>query len=101
LRVVLDTNVLAYPKFKLIHEDIEALLGSYLPYADIVKTPAVVAGRLPRCRGPDDQKFPALAQAGRADVLVTGDQALLALAGQTRFAIETPAQFRKRREKTG
>ena len=34
--------------------------------------------------------------AGIADVLVTGDRALLQLQGQTRFDIESPAQFRHR-----
>ncbi|MEX2163190.1 MAG: hypothetical protein WD823_02950 [Sulfuricaulis sp.] len=56
-------------------------------------------GRLPRCRDSADQKFLTLAQIGRAQVLVTGDQALLVLAGQTRFAIETPAAFRERLKK--
>jgi predicted nucleic acid-binding protein len=54
------------------------------------------ASNLPRCRDPHDQKFLALAQAGNAETLVTGDRALLALVGQARFAIETPAAFRRR-----
>jgi len=92
-------RVLGYPKFKLTRDEIEALLGSYLPHAEIVETSSVNPGRLPRCRDPEDQKFLVLAQNGRAQVLVTGDQALLALAGQTRFTIETPAAFRERLKK--
>lgn len=89
-------RVLAYPKFHLTQDDIQTLLGAYLPFTEAVNTADAKASKLPRCRDPHDQKFLALAQAGKADVLVTGDHALLALAGQTRFAIETPAAFRRR-----
>lgn len=45
---------------------------------------------------PKDRMFLALAEAGRADVLVTGDDDLLVLRGQTRFPLETPEQYRAR-----
>jgi predicted nucleic acid-binding protein len=51
---------------------------------------------LPSCRDEDDQMFVSLAAASKADVIVSGDQAILELKGQTPFAIETPAQFKKR-----
>jgi predicted nucleic acid-binding protein len=40
--------------------------------------------------------FLTLAAAGKAEVLVTGDKALLGLTGRTGFAIETPALFKTR-----
>ncbi|MGA7925621.1 MAG: hypothetical protein WCA20_06460 [Candidatus Sulfotelmatobacter sp.] len=36
------------------------------------------------------------AQSGRADLLLSGDQDLLILAGQTTFLIETPEAYRRR-----
>lgn len=83
-------RALAYPKFKLSVDDREELLGDYLPYAERVE----VTRRLgePRCDDPDDQKFLDLAYAGRASMLITGDKALLALAGKCPFDIVSPAQ---------
>jgi putative PIN family toxin of toxin-antitoxin system len=89
-------RVLAYPKFRLTQDDIQTLLGTYLPFTEAVSTAGVKISGIPRCRDPHDQKFLILAHAGKADVLVTGDQALLALARQTPFAIETPSMFRRR-----
>jgi len=37
-----------------------------------------------------------LAESGNADLLVSGDQDLVALAGQTGFLIETPEEYRRR-----
>ncbi len=89
-------RVLAYPKFRLTQDEIQILLGSYLPCAETVNTASAKAIRLPLCRDPHDQKFLILAQAGKANTLITGDRALLALAEQARFQIETPAEFRQR-----
>lgn len=89
-------RTLAYPKFGLHERDIEALLEDYLPYVEIVVPRRAAGARLPHARDPEDQKFLALAARGRADALVTGDKALLGLAGRTRFAIESPAAFRLR-----
>jgi putative PIN family toxin of toxin-antitoxin system len=86
-------RVLGYPKFRLAAADCVELLAGYLPYCDVVELtescPVV-------CRDVKDQLFLDLAQSGRADVLVTGDQDLLVLAGQTDFVIETPATYRVR-----
>ena len=49
---------------------------------------------LPRCSDPDDQKFLELALAATADVLLTKDRALLALARRVPFRILSPAGFR-------
>ena len=83
-------RVLAYPKFRLSAEDQAELLADYLPLTTVVtvsEPPPVV----PRCREPHDQPFLHLAAAGRAHALVTGDEDLLALAGQTRWRILTVA----------
>jgi len=88
-------RVLSYPKFKLGSADIEVLLGDYLPYCETV-TGQNTDNRLPKCRDPHDQKFLELSSAADAHILVTGDQALLELGHETRFAIETPARFKQR-----
>ena len=88
-------RVLHYPKFGLSDAETEAFAARYLPFAERVD---VDEGTLvlPDCRDPEDRMFLSLAEAGRADVLVTGDDDLLALRGQTRFPIETPEQYRAR-----
>lgn len=53
------------------------------------------------CRDAKDQAFLDLAQSGNADVLVTGDSDLAALAGQTDFIIETHEAYRQRIESKG
>lgn len=85
------TRVLGYPKFRLTIEDRRELLAEYLPYCETVEVAAACAVL---CRDLQDQMFLDLAQSGEAAVLVSGDKDLLALAGQTRFRIETPEVFR-------
>ena len=89
-------RVLAYPKFRLSQEEIETSLNAYLPYTEMVAAAPEATSDLPSCRDEDDQMFISLTAASKADVLVSGDQAILELEGQTPFAIETPAQFKKR-----
>jgi putative PIN family toxin of toxin-antitoxin system len=89
-------RVLAYPKFALDEEEIGVLLGSYLPYVEGVNVGSNIPKNIPLCRDPEDQKFLLLAAKGKVEVLVSGDRALLELAGQTPFEIENPARFRKR-----
>jgi putative PIN family toxin of toxin-antitoxin system len=87
------TRVLGYPKFRLSPEDRIELLGDYFPFCQTVEP----AGRCPFvCRDANDQPFLDLAESGKAELLVTGDQDLLALAGQTAFLIETPEAYRER-----
>ena len=88
-------RVLTYPKFGLTKHDIETVLSEYLPYTKTVHSLPRGARGLPKCRDPHDQKFLALAEIGRADMLVTGDRALLDLEGRTRFAIIEPSVFRE------
>lgn len=88
-------RVLEYPKFRLTAEERQELLADYLPFAEAA-APQKKPVRLPACRDQDDEKFLHAAAAGHADALVTGDADLLALAGQTRFAILTPEALRQR-----
>ena len=91
-------RVLGYPKFRLEPQEIEVLLAAYLPYCDTVDCSACDVAPLPRCRDPHDREFLCLAAAGAADVLVSGDRAVIALSGKTSFPIESPEEFRHRFE---
>jgi putative PIN family toxin of toxin-antitoxin system len=88
-------RVLAYPKFGLGRDKIDAVAAHYLPFAerfnDIPFSP-----ELPVCRDARDQMFLDLAAASRADILVTGDADLLALRSEVTFLIETPEEYRRR-----
>ncbi len=87
------TRVLRYPKFGLSTDDARELLADYLPYCEVVEREE----RCPcLCRDANDQPFLDLAQSGKGDVLVSGDQDLLMLAGQTSFLIESPEAYRRR-----
>ncbi len=87
------TRVLRYPKFGLSTDDARELLADYLPYCEVVE-PAERCASL--CRDADDQMFLDLAQSGRTDLLISGDQDLLTLAGETTFLIESPEEYRTR-----
>ena len=87
------TRVLQYPKFKLSQNDIHELLADYLPYCELVSE---AAGCPIVCRDVHDQHFLDLAHSGKADVLVTGDDDLLTLAGTTTFLIESPEHYSRR-----
>ncbi len=93
-------RVLSYPKFILAAADREELLSDYLPFAELVTTPARPPA-LPQCRDPDDQKFIELAFSAQADMLVTGDKDLLVLANKVKFLICNPAVCRDRIIPTG
>ena len=87
------TRILAYPKFKLTSdEQLEAMCG-YIHSCEIVE---IMEYCPVRCRDAKDQPFLDLAHCGKADILVTGDEDLLALVGQTAFVIETPEVYRRR-----
>jgi putative PIN family toxin of toxin-antitoxin system len=89
-------RALGYPKFRLDRDDVSSLLEDYLPYTETVRVRESRLREVPHCRDLHDRKFLLLAAAGRADVLVSGDDALLELNGRTRFVIESPAAFRRR-----
>jgi len=85
--------VLGYRKLKLSAEYQFELLSDYLSYCETIE---VTATYPVQCRDAKDQPFLDLAHSGRANILVTGDRDLLALAGQTEFVIETPEGHRRR-----
>lgn len=85
-------RVLAYPKFRLSVGEQHELLADYLPFTTSVRI-GQPPPTVPPCRDRLDAPFLELAVAGRAKLLVSGDKDLLALAGQTRFEIITPADF--------
>jgi putative PIN family toxin of toxin-antitoxin system len=87
------TRVLHYGKFHLSFELFQETLAGYLPYCEIVE---VTRKCSVQCRDKKDQPFLDLAHSGKADALVTGDRDLLVLAGQTKFLIESPEEYRHR-----
>jgi putative PIN family toxin of toxin-antitoxin system len=87
------TRILAYPKFRLTADEQLEALASYIPYCEAVE---IVKSCPVLCRDAKDQPFLDLAHSGKADVLVTGDEDLLVLTGQTAFIIETPEAYRVR-----
>ncbi len=87
-------RVLTYPKFSLSPAEQGILQADYLPFCEAVNA-TVPARRLPRCRDPHDRPFLALALAGDADFLVSGDEDLLVLAPQFPVAILKPAELRR------
>jgi uncharacterized protein len=86
-------RILRFPKFRLTIERQHELLADYLPYCEIIN---VARKCVIVCRDPKDQPFLDLAHSGKADSLVSGDRDLLALAGQTKFLIESPEEYRRR-----
>lgn len=85
-------RVLGYPKFKLTDREQQALLADFVPYVETVKTAECPTG-LPVLRDPDDMIFMALAAAGRADALVSGDGDIQAAREQFHIPILTVAEF--------
>ncbi len=85
-------RVMAYKKFALSESDQHDLLEDYLPYAETIATPKTRA-RIPKCRDPNDEMFLRLAYAAKVDAIVTGDDELLALAGESRIPILSPSEL--------
>lgn len=87
-------HVLSRAQFKIPDHEARRILDEYASLAQPCAAGATLPP-LPQCRDPDDQKFLELAQAAKADLLVTKDKALLALAkkaGRLGLHILTPAQ---------
>lgn len=86
-------RVLMYPKFRLVPEDRDALLAEYLPYAEVVDVGPIQQSML-RVRDPEDRMFLEVAVAGKADVLISGDEDLLVLrTAPASVRILSPAEF--------
>lgn len=82
-------RVLAYPKFRLSQLDQGELLADYLPYTQTVRIPQPPP-QVPPCRDVLDEPFMHLAVAGKAQVLVSGDRDLLAIAAEFERASGCP-----------
>lgn len=85
-------RVLGYPKFKLSSTEHQELLADYLPFCKTImipEPPPVV----PDCRDSFDLPFLHLVVAGKANVLLTGDQDLLCLNGKFICPILTAEEF--------
>lgn len=82
-------RVLAYPKFRLSQPDQDELLADYLPYTETVRIPQPPP-HVPKCRDVLDEPFMHLAVAGKAQVLVSGDRDLLAIAAEFERASGCP-----------
>ena len=84
-------RVLTYPKFSLTAEEIRAVIDlEILPYFDVVEVVDTIGEA---CRDPHDRKFLAVAVAGRAAWLITGDKDLLELHPFRQTSIVTPGDF--------
>jgi hypothetical protein len=86
-------KVLAYPKFKLSGEEINYLLyQEILPFFEIITAKHI----LPIIKeDPDDDKFIRCAQAGKAEIIISGDKHLLALKSYRKIKILSPSEFFK------
>jgi putative PIN family toxin of toxin-antitoxin system len=82
-------RVLAYPKFRLSSDEQKELLADYLPYTETVRIPQPLP-QVPECRDVLDEPFMHLAVAGKAQVLVSGDRDLLAIAAEFERASGCP-----------
>ena len=86
-------RVLAYPEFKLDISARTALIAQYQSWINDIHPGVGNHATLPRCADPDDQMFLELAAAVPADLLISKDNALLALRRQVAgFKILTPAE---------
>ena len=87
-------RVLAYPAFQLTEREIHFLLyREMLPFfeeVDIMMRQAVIE------KDPSDDKFLHCAEAGNADVIMSGDKHLIDLKTFWAIRIMSPAQFLKR-----
>lgn len=82
-------RALSYPKFRLSQAEQEELLADYLPHTEIVRIPKPLP-KVPACRDAMDEPFMHLAVAGKAQVLVSGDRDLLAIAAEFEQASGCP-----------
>ena len=80
-------RVCGYPRFGLGEEARQALLAGYRDFVTLFAAGDGEDCPLPRCHDADDQKFLALALRCRADLLITRDRQLLALASRRRASL--------------
>ena len=82
-------RVLSYPKLQAVIGDSDELI-ELLALAAIVVTPTKTVELV---RDPDDNRLIEAAQAGGADVIVTGDKDLLTLEEVGQISMLTPREF--------
>ena len=84
-------KVLTYPKFDLSEKEINYILyNEILPFFEVV---APKPGQSIIQEDPSDDKFLHCAKAGKASVIISGDQHLLSLKSYGKIKIITPSQF--------
>lgn len=106
VEIVIDTpcraelaRVLAYPKFELDGVSQAEMMAQADRLSTLLDEPDYPSEeRLPHCADPDDVKFLALAAAGKADWLITKDNALLIKRRKTNafpvsYRVATPQQW--------
>ena len=87
-------KVLSYPKFELTVADIKHIIEKELiPFVEPVKVAVYVKAVK---KDSSDDKFLALAIAGKADVIVSGDKHLLELKSFEKIPIITGREFLRR-----
>jgi len=86
-------RVLAYPKFCLTDIEREVVAGAYLPFVETVHVAATRC--VVKCRDVNDLKFFALANASKADFLVSGDDDIHTATGFSTCPILRPDDFKK------
>lgn len=79
-------------KYRLTNNDIQTVLALILLRGEAVTPDQTIT----ICRDPKDNKFLEVAVAGRADVIVTGDDDLLVLHPFTGIPIVSPSTFLQR-----
>jgi putative PIN family toxin of toxin-antitoxin system len=84
-------RVLAYPKFRLTPSERDELLADYLPCVETVRIPQPPPA-VPACRDVLDLPFMHLALTGKAQMLVSGDRDLLAIATEFERLSACPIQ---------
>jgi putative PIN family toxin of toxin-antitoxin system len=84
-------RVLAYPKFSLTVQEIEALIeDEVLPFCEVIEIEEVIRDV---CRDPADDKFLSCAVAAGAECIVSGDKDLLDLGSFRNIPSLTIAAF--------
>ena len=84
-------KVLTYPKFKLSEKEINYILyNEILPYFEVA---TLKPGQAIIQEDPSDDKFLHCANAGRASVIISGDQHLINLKSYGKIKILTLSQF--------
>jgi putative PIN family toxin of toxin-antitoxin system len=80
-----------HDKYRLTDQDIQTVVRLILLRGEAVMLPE--KGQITACRDPKDNKFLDVAVAGKADVIVSGDQDLLTLHPFAGIPILPPAAF--------